>query len=114
MYESLKTYVEMYAPSELLTAVLIDALEADRDDVRALLQAHGARMEPRDWSLVEYEVGRGVDEPAHFLVQARWRTADAAAANLADFGRDLDVRLAALGAEVRRFDGRARARTALS
>ena len=111
IYEPLKSYVEMYAPSELLTAVLIDGARVPPDELLASLRAHDQLVNPREAGLVEYEAARGVEQPAQILVQARWRSVDAAAAHYAAFGRDFDAALIRLGATIRRFSGCLRART---
>ena len=111
VYEPLATYVEMYAPSEAASLLLLDGPPEGAPAVREYLLTYARGVPARELGGVEYEFGQHPDRTGHFVAFARWRTlADRNAYRAGPGARFVDE-LRALGCTVSRFDGHRRAAT---
>jgi quinol monooxygenase YgiN len=108
--EPLKTYVQIYARSEVASLILIDGPAETAGQRRDLVLAYGRTFDPAAIGIVEYEVAADVDDPGRLVIFARWHSAKAAAVRPVRH-RDFIPPLQALGATVRRLVGPQRAET---
>lgn len=110
-FEPVATYVEMYAPADIASLLVVDGPPDSAGERRTYLMAYGQMLRAQQVGIVEYEIAEDPDRPGRFAIFARWRTAAERDAHRARGGQRMVDELAGLGATVRRFDGLQRAET---